>query len=134
MGFAAIQDQVPDVAWLLLCANIFWAIAYDTEYAMVDRDDDLRLGVKSSAITFGRYDVLIVGMCYAMTLILLGVAGAWLHYSWIFYAALSVAAIIAAQHMKWIKARDRQACFKAFLHNTWIGAVIFIGIAFEVLI
>jgi 4-hydroxybenzoate polyprenyltransferase len=134
MGFAAIQDQVPDVAWLLLCANIFWAIAYDTEYAMVDRDDDIRLGVKSSAITFGRYDVLMVGLCYGMTLVLLGVAGAWLHYSWIFYAALSVAAMIAAQHMTWIKARDRQACFKAFLHNTWIGAVIFIGIALEVLI
>lgn len=134
MGFAAIQDQVPDVAWLLLCANIFWAIAYDTEYAMVDRDDDLRLGIKSSAITFGRYDVLIVGLCYAMTLVLLGVAGAWLHYSWIFYAALSVAALIASQHMHWIKGRDRHACFKAFLHNTWIGAVIFIGIAFEVLI
>jgi len=134
MGFSAIQDQVPDVAWLLLCANIFWAIAYDTEYAMVDRDDDLRLGVKSSAITFGRYDVLIVGLCYAMTLVLLGVAGAWLHYSWIFYAALSVAALIASQHMHWIKGRDRHACFKAFLHNTWIGAVIFIGIAFEVLI
>lgn len=134
MGFAAIQNQVPDVAWLLLCANIFWAIAYDTEYAMVDRDDDIRLGVKSSAITFGRYDVLMVGLCYGMTLVLLGVAGAWLDYSWIFYAALSVAAMIAAQHMTWIKGRDRQSCFKAFLHNTWIGAVIFIGIAFEVLI
>lgn len=134
MSFAAIQDQIPDVAWLILCANIFWAIAYDTEYAMVDRDDDLRLGVKSSAITFGRYDVLIVGLCYAMTLVLLGVAGAWLDYSWIFYTALSVVAIIATQHMNWIKGRDRQACFKAFLHNTWIGAVIFVGIAFEVLI
>jgi 4-hydroxybenzoate polyprenyltransferase len=134
MSFAAIQDQIPDVAWLILCANIFWAIAYDTEYAMVDRDDDLRLGVKSSAITFGRYDVLIVGLCYAMTLVLLGVAGAWLDYSWFFYTALSVVAIIATQHMNWIKGRDRQACFKAFLHNTWIGAVIFVGIAFEVLI
>jgi 4-hydroxybenzoate polyprenyltransferase len=133
MGFAAIQHQIPPVAWLLLCANIFWAIAYDTEYAMVDRDDDVRLGVKSSAITFGRYDVLIVGLCYAMTFILLGIAGSWLEYSWIFYAALSVAAMFAAQHMKWIKGREPQACFKAFLNNTWIGAVIFIGIALEVL-
>lgn len=133
MGFAAIQDHIPPVAWLLLSANVFWAIAYDTEYAMVDRDDDLRLGVKSSAITFGRYDVLIVGLCYAMTFVLLGVAGAWLEYRWIFYAALSVAAVIAAQHLSWIKGRDRQACFKAFINNTWIGAVIYIGIALEVL-
>ena len=133
MGFAAIQDHIPPVAWLLLLANIFWAIAYDTEYAMVDRDDDLRLGVKSSAITFGRYDVFIIGLCYGISLILLGIAGSWLQYSWIFYASLSIAAIIASQHISWIKGRDRQACFKAFLHNTWFGAVIFIGIAIEVL-
>jgi 4-hydroxybenzoate polyprenyltransferase len=133
MGFAAIQDQIPPVAWLLLLANIFWAIAYDTEYAMVDRDDDLRLGVKSSAITFGRYDVFIIGLCYCISLILLGIAGSWLQYSWIFYASLSIAAIIASQHINWIKGRDRQACFKAFLHNTWFGAAIFVGIAIEVL-
>jgi 4-hydroxybenzoate polyprenyltransferase len=133
MGFAAIQDHIPPVAWLLLLANIFWAIAYDTEYAMVDRDDDLRLGVKSSAITFGRYDVFIIGLCYCISLILLGIAGSWLQYSWIFYASLSIAAIIASQHIGWIKGRDRQACFKAFLHNTWFGAVIFVGIAIEVL-
>jgi 4-hydroxybenzoate polyprenyltransferase len=133
MGFAAIQQHIPAVAWLLLIANIFWAIAYDTEYAMVDRDDDLRLGVKSSAITFGRYDVFMIGLCYSISLILLGIAGSWLHYSWIFYASLSIAAIIASQHISWIKGRDRQACFKAFLHNTWFGAVIFVGIAIEVL-
>jgi len=133
MGFAAIQQHIPAVAWLLLLANIFWAIAYDTEYAMVDRDDDLRLGVKSSAITFGRYDVFIIGLCYGISLILLGIAGSWLQYSWIFYASLSIAAIIASQHISWIKGRDRQACFKAFLHNTWFGAVIFVGIAIEVL-
>ena len=133
MGFAAIQQHIPAVAWLLLIANIFWAIAYDTEYAMVDRDDDLRLGVKSSAITFGRYDVFMIGLCYSISLILLGIAGSWLQYSWIFYASLSIAAIIASQHSSWIKGRDRQACFKAFLHNTWFGAVIFVGIAIEVL-
>jgi 4-hydroxybenzoate polyprenyltransferase len=133
MGFAAIQQHIPAVAWLLLIANIFWAIAYDTEYAMVDRDDDLRLGVKSSAITFGRYDVFMIGLCYSISLILLGIAGSWLHYSWIFYASISIAAIIASQHISWIKGRDRQACFKAFLHNTWFGAVIFVGIAIEVL-
>jgi len=133
MGFAAIQQTVPPVAWLMLLANIFWAIAYDTEYAMVDRDDDVRLGVRSSAITFGRYDVLVVALCYGMTLLLLGIAGAWLGYGSMFYGALSVAAIIASKHISWIKGRDRQACFKAFLHNTWIGAVVCIGFALEVL-
>lgn len=134
MGFAAIQDSVPTVAWVMLLANVFWAIAYDTEYAMVDRDDDLRIGVKSSAITFGRYDVLIVAICYGLTLLLLGVAGELLRYGAAYYASLSVAAIIAAIHIQWIRGRDRQSCFKAFLHNTWIGATIFVGIAFEVLI
>jgi 4-hydroxybenzoate polyprenyltransferase len=133
MGFAAIQDTVPVVAWLLLIANIFWAIAYDTEYAMVDRDDDVRLGVKSSAITFGQYDVLIVALCYGLMLFLLGVTGVWLAYGWMFFLALSVAAGIAAKHIQWIRGRDRQLCFKAFLHNTWIGAVVFVGIALEVL-
>jgi len=133
MGYAAIQGEVPAVAWLFLLANIFWAIAYDTEYAMVDRDDDLLLGIKSSAITFGRYDVLIVALCYGLMLVLLGVAGHWLGYGWIFFASLSVAAMIAATHIQWIRGRDRQACFKAFLHNTWIGATVFVGIAFEVL-
>lgn len=133
MGFAAIQNEVPLVAWLMLLANVFWAIAYDTEYAMVDRDDDLKLGIKSSAITFGRYDVAVVALCYALTLLLLGVAGSWLAYSWKFYSALSVAAMIASLHIGWIGGRDRQACFKAFLHNTWIGATVFIGIALEVL-
>lgn len=133
MGFAAIQDSIPAVAWLLLVANIFWAIAYDTEYAMVDREDDVRLGVKSSAITFGQYDVLIVALCYGLMLFFLGVAGVWLAYGWIFFLALSVAACIAAKHIQWIRGRDRQACFKAFLHNTWMGAVVFVGIALEVL-
>lgn len=134
MAFAAIQSEVPLVAWVLLLANIFWAIAYDTEYAMVDRDDDLLLGVKSSAITFGRFDVAIVALCYALTLILLGVAGNLLSYGWKFYGALSVAAMIASVHIGWIGGRNREACFKAFLHNTWIGATVFVGIALEVLI
>lgn len=133
MAFAAIQGDVPPVAWLLLLSNIFWAIAYDTEYAMVDRDDDLRLGVQSSAITFGRYDVFIVALCYALTLLSLGVAGNWLGYGWIFFTSLSVSAIIAAKHIQWIQSRDRQACFRAFLHNTWIGATVCIGIVLEVL-
>lgn len=133
MGFAAILNDVPPVAWLLLLANIFWAIAYDTEYAMVDRDDDIRLGIKSSALTFGRYDVVMVALCYALFLFFLGLAGDWLAYGWKFYSALSVAAMIASLHIGWIRSRDRHACFKAFLHNTWIGAIVFVGIALEVL-
>ncbi len=133
MSFAAIQGSIPAVAWLLLIANIFWAIAYDTEYAMVDRDDDLRLGVKSSAITFGRYDVFFVALCYGLTLLLLGVAGDWLGYGWMYFAALSLSAMIAAKHIQWIRGRDRQACFKAFLHNTWFGAAVCVGIGLEVL-
>ena len=133
MCFAAFQGSIPAVAWLLLIANIFWAIAYDTEYAMVDRDDDLRLGVKSSAITFGRYDVFFVALCYGLTLLLLGVAGDWLGYGWMYFAALSLSAMIAAKHIQWIRGRDRQACFKAFLHNTWFGAAVCVGIGLEVL-
>ncbi len=133
MSFASIQGEVPLVAWIMLIANIFWAIAYDTEYAMVDRDDDLRLGIQSSAITFGHYDVIFVAISYGLALFLLGIAGDFLGYSWKFFSALSIAAIIAARHIFWIRNRDRQACFKAFLHNTWIGATIFLGIALEVL-
>jgi 4-hydroxybenzoate polyprenyltransferase len=133
MGFAATLDSIPAVAWLLLAANILWAIAYDTEYAMVDREDDVRLGIKSSAITFGQYDVFVVALCYGLTILLLGVAGDWLGFGWMFFLALSVSACIAAKHIQWIRSRDRQACFKAFLHNTWIGATVFVGIALEVL-
>ena len=133
MGFAAIQGVVPLVAWLMLLANIFWAIAYDTEYAMVDRDDDLVLGVKSSAITFGRYDVLMVAICYAVSLSMLLVVGEILNYGWMYFLSLIVAAMIAALHIYWIRGRDRILCFRAFLNNTWIGATVFAGIACEVL-
>lgn len=134
MGFAAIQGAVPEVAWLMLIANIFWAIAYDTEYAMVDRDDDLLLGVKSSAITFGRYDVLMVAVCYILMLCILAGVGEMLDYGWKFYLSLMIAAVIAILHIYWIRGRDRLLCFKAFLNNTWIGATVFAGIACEVLI
>lgn len=131
MGFAAIQDAVPLVAWVMLLANICWAIAYDTEYAMVDRDDDLKLGLKTSAITFGRYDVVMVGICYALTLCLLGWAGVLLGYGWAYMISLLVCAGMALLHLSWIRQRDRAACFRAFLHNTWIGFVVFVGIFIE---
>ncbi len=134
MAFAAIQGQVPAVAWLMLLANVCWAIAYDTEYAMVDRDDDIRLGLKTSAITFGRYDVLCVALFYALAIGFLGLVGRMQGFDWPYYTGLGVALGIAGMHVFWIRGRDRQLCFKAFLHNTWLGAAVFSGIGLQLLI
>ncbi|GAA5234358.1 4-hydroxybenzoate octaprenyltransferase [Verticiella sediminum] len=128
MGFAAIQGTVPAAAWLMLLANVFWAVAYDTEYAMVDRDDDLKLGLKTSAVTFGRWDVVAVGICYAVTLVLLAVVGGMLHLAWPYYAGLLAAAGIAVRHLVWIRHRERGPCFRAFLNNTWFGFAVFAGV------
>jgi 4-hydroxybenzoate polyprenyltransferase len=131
MAFAAVQDTVPAAAWLLLLANIFWAIAYDTEYAMVDRDDDLKIGIKTSAITFGRFDVMAVMLCYALTFALILVVG-WQYglRAW-FVAGIVVAAACAIYHYVLIRDRDRMRCFAAFRHNNWLGAAIFAGIAVD---
>ncbi len=134
MAYAAHLGSVPPEAWWLLLANIFWAVAYDTEYAMVDRNDDLKIGIKTSAITFGRFDVAAVMFCYAMTLGIIGWLGATLHLGWPFYAGLLVAAGIFGVHYTWIRGRERMACFKAFLHNNWAGLAIFVGIAVDFLV
>jgi 4-hydroxybenzoate polyprenyltransferase len=134
MAFAAQQGSVPPVAWLLLIANVFWAIAYDTEYAMVDRDDDIHLGIHSAALLFGKYDVAAVMACYAITLILLVVAGQMVSLGWTYYLGLLIAGGIALYHYTLIKYRQREACFKAFLHNNWLGAAVFVGIALDHLI
>lgn len=131
MAFAAITDAVPTVAWVFLVANVFWTIAYDTEYAMVDREDDLKLGLKTAAITFGRFDTLAVGLCYAMALALLVVVGNMQGWGTFFYAGLGTAGAIAVTHLYWIRQRDRQACFKAFRHNNWFGAAVFAGIVMQ---
>ncbi len=128
MSFAALQNAVPPVAWVMLAANIAWAVAYDTEYAMVDRDDDIKLGLRTAAITFGRWDVAMVGVCYAVTLALLALAGAMAGYGWAYGCGLAAAGVIAVRHLRWIRGRDRAACFRAFLHNTWFGASVFAGI------
>ena len=133
MAYAAQLDSVPAEAWWLLLANVFWAVAYDTEYAMVDRPDDLKIGIRTSAITFGRFDVAAVMLCYALTLGLLAWVGHGLYMGWIFYAGLVVAAGIAAYHYTLIRGREAAPCFKAFLHNNWIGASIFAGIALDFL-
>ena len=134
MAFAAQLGEVPPVAWLMLLANVFWAIAYDTEYAMVDRDDDIRIGIHSSALLFGNYDVIAVMGCYAIALALLFVAGQMSGLGWAYYAGLLLAGGIALYHFGLIKARRREACFKAFLHNNWFGAAVFAGIAADYLL
>jgi 4-hydroxybenzoate polyprenyltransferase len=131
MGFASIQNMIPLAAWVMLAANVWWAIAYDTEYAMVDREDDIRLGLKTSAITFGRFDVVCIAFSYAMTILLLSWAGVLLGYHIAYWLGLIVASVIALIHLYWIRKRDRAACFKAFLHNTWFGCAVFTGIFIE---
>ena len=134
MAYAAHLGSVPAEAWWLLLANVFWAIAYDTEYAMVDREDDLKIGIKTSAITFGRFDVAAVMICYTAMLLIIGWMGRALHLGWAFYAGLAVAAGIFGLHFTWIRGRERAACFKAFLHNNWAGAAIFAGIVVDFLV
>ena len=134
MAYAAQLGEVPAQAWWLLLANVFWAVAYDTEYAMVDRDDDLKIGIKTSAITFGRFDVAAVMLCYAATLALIAWVGSTYALGWPFYTALAIAAGIMGVHYTWIRGRERMACFKAFLHNNWVGGIIFAGIALDFLL
>ena len=133
MAFAAELGSVPLLAWILLAANVFWSVAYDTEYAMVDRDDDIHLGIHSSALLFGRYDVTAVMLCYAATLFLLALAGQIAGLGLIYYSGLAVAALIALYHYSLIRNREREACFKAFLHNNWFGAAVFAGIFLDYL-
>ena len=127
MAFAAVSGSVPTVGWLLMLANAFWVIAYDTEYAMVDRDDDLRLGLKSSAIFFGRFDVLAVMASYGAFLSLLVLIGGMINAGWPFYAGCAVAAALAGYHFLLIRDRSREGCLRAFRHNNWVGAAVFAG-------
>ncbi len=131
MAFAAVQNTVPPAAWLLLIANIFWAIAYDTEYAMVDRDDDLKIGIKTSAITFGRFDVAAVMLCYALAFALISIVGWQYGLRLWFIVGLLIAIACAMYHYALIRERDRTRCFAAFRHNNWLGAAIFAGIAID---
>ncbi|MGC2166791.1 MAG: 4-hydroxybenzoate octaprenyltransferase [Gallionella sp.] len=134
MAFAAQTGTVPALAWLLVLANVFWCIAYDTEYAMVDRDDDVHLGIHSSALLFGKYDVAAVTLCYAISLALLWQVGLVAALGWIYFSALVVSAGVALYHFQLIRHRERQACFKAFLHNNWLGAAVFSGIVGDYLL
>ena len=139
MAFAAVHGRnslsidslagaVPSVAWWLLFGNLFWVLAYDTEYAMVDRDDDLRIGIKTSAITLGRFDVVAVMAFYAAFLAIWAAIGVALGFAWPYFVGLLVAAAIAAWHYTLIRTRTREGCFRAFRLNHWLGFAVFAGI------
>jgi len=129
MAFSAVQGNVPWLAWVLLLGNLFWVLAYDTEYAMVDRDDDLRIGMKTSAITLGRFDVAAILLFYFFYLLIWAVA--LVEYAWTapFFIAIGVAGAQAAWHGSLIWNRTRDGCFKAFRLNHWLGFTVFAGIA-----
>jgi 4-hydroxybenzoate polyprenyltransferase len=128
MAFAAVQAEIPGLAWVLLVGNLFWVLAYDTEYAMVDRDDDLRIGMKTSAITLGRWDVPAVMASYALYLIVWSVVVAPVLGSNWWWAGVVIAAAQAAWHFRLIRHRSRDGCFKAFRLNHWVGLAVFAGI------
>ena len=133
MAFAAVQNHIPWVAWFLLLGNLFWVLAYDTEYAMVDRDDDLKIGMKTSAITMGKYDVVIVALCYLLNVSFLTIAGVLYAYTAIYFIALLIAFLQAVWHITLIRHRERDACFKAFRLNHWLGFTVFAGIALSLM-
>jgi 4-hydroxybenzoate polyprenyltransferase len=130
MAFAAVLNEIPAYAWLLVLANIAWAIAYDTAYAMVDRDDDLSLGIKTSAITFGHNDVLAICICYGICILSFTVLGWLLAYPAIFWAFLGLAFLLAIYYFQLIKDRQKEKCFLAFRRNNWFGMSLFLAIAF----
>ena len=129
MAFAAVQGTVPAVAWVLYAANILWTTAYDTWYAMVDRDDDIRVGSKSTAILFGELDLVAQGVLYAMTFAALALVGREAGLGAYYWYGLGVAGLFVLYQFVITRHRDRDACFRAFLHNNWVGAAVFAGIA-----
>jgi len=130
-GLSAITGAVPAQAWWLLLSNLFWVLAYDTEYAMVDRDDDLRIGMKTSAITLGRHDVAGVMACYAIYLLSWAALGRSLGLGAVFLLGVAAAALQAAWHYTMIRGRTRDGCFRAFKLNHWLGCAVFCGVALD---
>lgn len=134
MAFAAQTGSLPPLLWILMLANLFWVIAYDTAYAIVDKPDDLKIGIKTSAITFGRFDVLGVMACHACFIAIMLVIGQLQQMNLAYYAGLIAASGLMAYQYTLIRNRDRALCFKAFLHNNWVGMAVFAGIALDFLI
>jgi 4-hydroxybenzoate polyprenyltransferase len=128
MAYAAVLDFIPVEAWILFVGNIFWAIAYDTAYAMVDRDDDMRLGLRTSAITFGRFDVLAIAVSYAALLLSQIWVAQLANLSNYFWVGWCLAVACALYHLKLVSTRQRENCFKAFRHNNYLGGFLFLGI------
>lgn len=133
MAFSEAQGEIPVIAWMLFAANLMWTVAYDTMYAMVDRDDDLQIGVKSTAILFNSYDKRIIAFLQIMTIATLWTVGDMLAFGWPYQLSLVVAAGLFSYQQILISNREREACFQAFLHNHWVGMVIFCGILVEYL-
>ena len=128
MAFAAQTGRVPALAWWILCANLLWTVAYDTMYAMADRPDDLKIGLKSTAILFGQYDLLVNAVLQALALAVLGIIGWGLHLNGWYYLGLVGAAGTAVYQYRLCRGRDRDMCLKAFINNTWFGACVFAGL------
>lgn len=128
MAYAAVLGFIPLEAWILFIGNIFWAIAYDTAYAMVDRDDDLRLGLRTSAITFGRFDVLAIALSYGVLFLSQIWVAQLANLNNYFWVGWSLALACALYHLKLVATRKREECFKAFRHNNWLGGFLFLGI------
>jgi len=133
MAFSEAQGEIPLIAWLLFAANLCWTVAYDSMYAMVDRDDDLKIGVKSTAILFGENDKRIIGFLQLITLVILWTVGDILAFGWPYQISLVVAAGLFSYQQLLISSRIREKCFQAFLHNHWVGLIVFVGILFEYL-
>jgi 4-hydroxybenzoate polyprenyltransferase len=131
MAFAAELNSVPPIAWLMFVATILWATAYDTMYAMVDRMDDIALGVKSTAILFGESDRQIIGLIQGLLLVCLVMIGYQAELGWIYYLGVCAATLLAGYQQYLIRFREREACFRAFLNNNWFGAVIFVGMLLD---
>jgi 4-hydroxybenzoate polyprenyltransferase len=133
MAYAAVQQRLPLECWLLLAANVCYSFAYDTEYAMVDRDDDAKLGIRTSALTLGRWDVPAVMASYALMLALLAAVGLLARLAWPFYLGLAAAGAMMVYHWFLIRGRSREGSFKAFMHNNWVGGAVFAGIVLSFL-
>jgi 4-hydroxybenzoate polyprenyltransferase len=128
MAFAAENGQVATVAWLILLINVIWSVIYDTLYAMVDRDDDISIGLKSTAILFGRFDLLVLRLLKVLMIFLLIFLGLWQQFSWPWFIGVAIAAALFARQQYQVRKRDRDACFKAFLNNNWVGVAVWAGL------
>ncbi|MCT8353742.1 4-hydroxybenzoate octaprenyltransferase [Photorhabdus kayaii] len=131
MGFAAVSESLPLECWLLFLVNIFWSVIYDTQYAMIDRNDDLKIGVKSTAILFGRFDKLIIGLLQLAMLLMLVLVGYMMNLGGIYYWSLLLAGTLFIYQQKLLAGRERELCFQAFLNNNYVGLVLFLGIFFS---